>query len=230
MLSTFSGGAVIITPPHNITRQEGEKAEFSCEAKALPGNVTVTWKREDVAINRLSWLDTRSIVRRDGTLVINPTSADDGGFFTCEVSNGIGTTQRATAYLNVECKFILLCSFVEISVRSKTVLYIDDFICDQFDISDIFDSKINLIFFLFSDPARVTYTPTVQYLPFRQQGIVKCHIKANPEVRFVTWIKEKRIFEPDNEEGVVKLKNGSLLFTKVRHIYKCISWILIDIC
>ncbi|XP_047741035.1 protein turtle [Hyalella azteca] len=168
----IAGGAVIITPPHNMTRQEGEKAEFPCEAKALPGNVTVSWKREDVPINRLSWLDTRSILRHDGTLVINPTSADDGGFFTCEVSNGIGTPQRAVAYLNVEY------------------------------------------------PARVTYTPTVQYLPFRQQGIVKCHIKANPEVQFVTWIKDKRLFEPDNEEGVVKLKNGSLLFTKVNQSYQ----------
>ena len=44
-------------------------------------------------------------VRRDGTLVINPTSADDGGFFTCEVSNGIGEPQKATAYLNVECEY-----------------------------------------------------------------------------------------------------------------------------
>lgn len=68
---------------------------------------------------------------------------------------------------------------------------------------------------MFPDPARVTYTPTVQYLPFRQQGIVKCHIKANPEVQFVTWIKDKRLFEPDTEPGVVKLNNGSLLITKV---------------
>ncbi|KAL7638192.1 UNVERIFIED_CONTAM: hypothetical protein RMT77_011817 [Armadillidium vulgare] len=163
----IAGGAVIVNPPHNLTRLEGEKADFPCEAKALPGNVTVVWKRENVPIDQLSWLDTRSIVRKDGTLVINPTSADDGGFFTCEVSNGIGTPQRASAYLNVEY------------------------------------------------PARVTYTPTVQYLPFRQQGIIKCHIKSNPPTQFVTWIKDKRLFDPDNEEGVVRLKNGSLLITKV---------------
>lgn len=116
----IAGGAVIVNPPHNLTRLEGEKADFPCEAKALPGNVTVIWKRENVPIDQLSWLETRSVVRKDGTLVINPTSADDGGFFTCEVSNGIGTPQRATAYLNVECKlsirspfFILLrCGFL----------------------------------------------------------------------------------------------------------------------
>ena len=43
--------------------------------------------------------------RKDGTLIIQPTSADDGGFFTCEVSNGIGTAQTAQAYLNVECEY-----------------------------------------------------------------------------------------------------------------------------
>ncbi|KAA0184565.1 hypothetical protein HAZT_HAZT005674 [Hyalella azteca] len=230
----IAGGAVIITPPHNMTRQEGEKAEFPCEAKALPGNVTVSWKREDVPINRLSWLDTRSILRHDGTLVINPTSADDGGFFTCEVSNGIGTPQRAVAYLNVECKSSTL-SWKREDVPINRLSWLDTrsilrhdgtlvinptsaddggfFTCE---VSNGIGTPQRAVAYLNVEyPARVTYTPTVQYLPFRQQGIVKCHIKANPEVQFVTWIKDKRLFEPDNEEGVVKLKNGSLLFTKV---------------
>ncbi|KAK3862557.1 hypothetical protein Pcinc_031593 [Petrolisthes cinctipes] len=163
----IAGGAVIVTPPQNQTLLEGEKVEFPCEAKALPGNVTVMWKREGVAIEKLSWLDSRSLIRRDGALVINPTSSEDGGFFTCEVSNGIGTPQKATAYLNVEY------------------------------------------------PARVTFTPTVQYLPFRQQGIIKCYIKSNPAIQFVTWIKDKRLFDADNDSTVVKLNNGSLLITKV---------------
>lgn len=98
---------MIVTPPQNQTLLEGEKVEFPCEAKALPGNVTVMWKREGVAIDKLSWLDSRSFIRRDGALVINPTSSEDGGFFTCEVSNGIGTPQKATAHLNVECKLFI---------------------------------------------------------------------------------------------------------------------------
>ncbi|XP_063848407.1 protein turtle-like isoform X2 [Scylla paramamosain] len=168
----IAGGAVIVKPPQNQTLQEGEKAEFPCEAKALPGNVTVNWKREGVSIDKLSWLDSRSFTRRDGALVINPTSSEDGGFFTCEVSNGIGTPQKATAYLNVEY------------------------------------------------PARVTFTPTVQYLPFRQQGIIKCYIKSNPPIQFVTWIKDKRLFDADNDSTVVKLNNGSLLITKVNQSHQ----------
>ncbi|KAB7508158.1 Protein turtle [Armadillidium nasatum] len=103
----IAGGAVIVNPPHNLTRLEGEKADFPCEAKALPGNVTVVWKRENVPIDQLSWLDTRSIVRKDGTLrdgqnlprdrteihggnlTIKSLRKGDHGFYECEVKNEI---------------------------------------------------------------------------------------------------------------------------------------------
>lgn len=49
----------------------------------------------------------RTIKRPDGTLVIDPLMSEDIGKYTCEVSNGIGTPQSASAYLNVEC----MCDF-----------------------------------------------------------------------------------------------------------------------
>jgi immunoglobulin superfamily member 9B len=99
-----AGGAVIMVPPTNQTKLEGEKAQFSCEAKALPGNVTVKWYREGIPVKEVSALETRVTVRRDGSLIVNPVSADDSGQFTCEVTNGIGEPQTAAAYLNIECK------------------------------------------------------------------------------------------------------------------------------
>lgn len=36
----IAGPAVITTPPTNITKIEGNHAEFICEAKALPANIT----------------------------------------------------------------------------------------------------------------------------------------------------------------------------------------------
>jgi Immunoglobulin domain len=100
-----AGGAVIMVPPTNQTKLEGEKAQFSCEAKALPGNVTVKWYREGVPVKEVSSLETRVTVRRDGSLIVNPVSADDSGQYTCEVTNGIGEPQTAAAYLNIECKW-----------------------------------------------------------------------------------------------------------------------------
>lgn len=91
--------------PTNQTKLEGEKIQFPCEAKALPGNVTVRWFREGAPVTEVSELDTRVSIRKDGSLVINPVSADDTGQYLCEVTNGIGEPQSASAYLNVECKY-----------------------------------------------------------------------------------------------------------------------------
>lgn len=101
----IAGGAVIMVPPTNQTKLEGEKVQFNCEAKALPGNVTVKWFREGAPVKEVAALETRVTIRRDGSLVVNPVSADDSGQYLCEVSNGIGEPQSASAYLNVECEY-----------------------------------------------------------------------------------------------------------------------------
>ncbi|KAJ8922840.1 hypothetical protein NQ315_007875 [Exocentrus adspersus] len=163
----IAGGAVIMVPPTNQTKLEGEKVQFNCEAKAQPGNVTVKWFREGAPVKELASLETRVTIRRDGSLVINPVSSDDSGQYLCEVSNGIGEPQSASAYLNVEY------------------------------------------------PAKVTFTPTIQYLPFRLAGVVQCHIKANPPLQYVTWTKDKRLLEPYQTKDIVIMNNGSLLFTRV---------------
>ncbi|XP_048480343.1 protein turtle isoform X2 [Plutella xylostella] len=163
----IAGGAVITMPPTNQTKLEGEKVQFTCEAKALPGNVTVKWFREGAPVAEVAALETRVTIRRDGALVINPVAADDSGQYLCEVSNGIGAPQSASAYLNVEY------------------------------------------------PAKVTFTPTVQYLPFRLAGVVQCYIKANPPLQYVTWTKDKRLLEPYQTKDIVIMNNGSLLFTRV---------------
>lgn len=66
-----------------------------------------------------------------------------------------------------------------------------------------------------SDPAKVTFTPTVQYLPFRLAGVVQCYIKSNPPLQYVTWTKDKRLLEPYQTKDIVIMNNGSLLFTRV---------------
>ncbi|CAL1272285.1 unnamed protein product [Larinioides sclopetarius] len=164
-----AGPATIVTPPRNVTKLEGDRAEFICEAKALPSNVTHRWFHNGVEISQLSWLETRTSVRRDGTLFISPTSAEDSGKFTCEVTNGIGTPDTASAYLSVEY------------------------------------------------PARVTFSPTIQYLPLGLSGVIRCYVQASPPFQFITWTKESRQYDPNSFPGVVTLNNGSLLFQRVTH-------------
>jgi hypothetical protein len=173
-------------PPINQTKLEGEKVQFTCEAKAMPGNVTVRWFREGAPVKEVAALETRVTIRKDGTLIVNPVGADDSGWYTCEVSNGIGDAQSAAAYLNVECELI-------------------NSLFKEF----VFNWKIIL------DPAKVTFTPTIQYLPFRLAGVVQCYIKANPPLQYVTWTKDKRLLEPYQTKDIVIMNNGSLLFTRV---------------
>jgi len=70
---------------------------------------------------------------------------------------------------------------------------------------------------MFADPAKVIFTPTVQFLPFRLAGVVQCYIKANPPLQYVTWTKDKRLLEPYQTKEIVIMNNGSLLFTRVSH-------------
>lgn len=185
----IAGGAVIMSPPINQTKLEGEKVEFLCGAKAMPGNVTVRWSRDGAFVKSISSLETRVTIKKDGSMVINPVSADDSGQYLCEVSNGIGDPQSASAYLNVECAYK----------------------------SDRKSTKYQPLIFLYLDPAKVTFTPTVQYLPFRLAGVVQCYIKANPPLQYVTWTKDKRLLEPYQQKDIVIMNNGSLLFTRVNN-------------
>ncbi len=96
---------MIIVPPQNVTRLEGEKVELPCEARGLPGNISVTWYRENHAVRSIPWLESRALLKKDGALVISSIHSDDRGLYTCEVTNGIGEPQRASAYIEVECNF-----------------------------------------------------------------------------------------------------------------------------
>ena len=68
---------------------------------------------------------------------------------------------------------------------------------------------------LLADPARVVFTPTIQYLPLALSGVIHCHIESHPPFQFITWTKDKRIFDPFEMDEIQTLTNGSLLITKV---------------
>ena len=77
---------------------------LECITQALPSNVTYRWYHDGVKLSQLSRFDSRALIKSDGMLVINPTTVEDMGRFTCEASNGIGPPDVASAFLSVECK------------------------------------------------------------------------------------------------------------------------------
>lgn len=91
-------------PPTNQIILEGKKVTLECEAKSMPGNVTVRWFREGFPVREDTSLDTRVTILKDGSLNFYPVKGDDSGDYLCEASNGIGDPQRASVHLNVERK------------------------------------------------------------------------------------------------------------------------------
>lgn len=67
---------MITQQPTNLTKLEGEKAELSCEAKALPSNITYKWYFNGKSISQISSLDSRAIVKQNGMLQIHPVSSE----------------------------------------------------------------------------------------------------------------------------------------------------------
>ena len=96
---------MIVNGPANMTRMEATRAVFTCEGRALPANFSLRWLRDDIPVAQHSGLEKRFHITDNGSLVIDPVAADDAGMFTCEVSNGIGTPQRASSFLEVQCEY-----------------------------------------------------------------------------------------------------------------------------
>ena len=78
---------------------------FMCEGEGTPGNLSVAWYRNNIPITRVASMDGRVNVQTSGNLIINPVKAEDADSYVCEVTNGIGRPQRATANLEVTCEY-----------------------------------------------------------------------------------------------------------------------------
>ena len=92
--------------------------------QGTPGNLSVSWYRDSSPVTSVSSLQGRVTVQSaTGSLIINPVKvgslslsssssiiiiitvqAEDAGTYVCELTNGIGRPQRATAHLEVTCK------------------------------------------------------------------------------------------------------------------------------
>lgn len=63
--------------------------------------------QDGIPVRQISSLESRIETPSEGSLIINVVHMDDSGFYECRVSNGIGETQNAVAYLNVECTCVI---------------------------------------------------------------------------------------------------------------------------
>lgn len=83
---------------------EGEEAQFMCSPKENTSKVT--WYKDDIPITEYKSLDQRCLKTEDGTLIIYPTDMMDTGEYKCVLTNADGKKQNASAFLDVQCKYI----------------------------------------------------------------------------------------------------------------------------
>ena len=102
--SQFPGAAVIIRPPENQTVLENAEVRIPCEGQAEPANLTVKWYKDGIPVHKMGTLGQRTSILGDGTLQIRLITSEDNGWYTCEITNGIGRSITERAYINVECK------------------------------------------------------------------------------------------------------------------------------
>ena len=100
----FLGAAVIVRPPENQTVLENSEVRIPCEGQAEPANLTVRWYKDGIPYNKMANLEKKAKILSDGTLQIALITAEDSGWYTCEITNGIGKSITERAYINVECK------------------------------------------------------------------------------------------------------------------------------
>ncbi|RVE45303.1 hypothetical protein evm_010008 [Chilo suppressalis] len=96
------GGNLIVTPPMNVTVLEGDRAELECLPKHA--EATVQWFRDELPLESLPELAARAELPRNGSLVLRAAHSADPGEFQCRVQDPDGTTQSASAFLDVQYK------------------------------------------------------------------------------------------------------------------------------
>ncbi|CAN0003954.1 unnamed protein product [Bubo scandiacus] len=95
------GPPVIVVPPQNITVNVSQDVFLACQAEAYPGNLTYTWFQGSSNVFHLSHLQARVRVLVDGSLLLQRTTPDDAGKYTCIPSNGLWKPPSASAFVTV---------------------------------------------------------------------------------------------------------------------------------
>uniref|UniRef100_A0A8C0J3G2 Immunoglobulin superfamily member 9 n=1 Tax=Chelonoidis abingdonii TaxID=106734 RepID=A0A8C0J3G2_CHEAB len=95
------GPPVIVVPPQNITVNITQDAFLACQAEAYPGNLTYSWFQGSSNVYHLSHLQSRVRVLVDGSLLLQKTTPDDAGKYTCVPSNGLRKPPSASAFITV---------------------------------------------------------------------------------------------------------------------------------
>ena len=103
--------AAFLVAPHvnsllsNQTLDEGNDASFTCKAEAYPASITFNWFKN---LTKISVNAEFSIVSfgSESRLTVRQIKKDSAAWYSCSGQNTVGTGEKKSVYLGVNCKFL----------------------------------------------------------------------------------------------------------------------------
>lgn len=133
-----------------------------------------------------SRLQARVRVLVDGSLLLQRTTPDDAGKYTCIPSNGLWKPPSASAFVTVLCKSLVSPGHAVSGPGGATGTPVP---CRPHAGSGAL--------FVRADPARVTAMLPETHLPKGMRGVIRCPTSANPPLLSVSWTRDGRPLELD---------------------------------
>lgn len=134
-------------------------------------------------ISYCSRLQSRVRILVDGSLRLQAAQPDDAGRYTCVPSNGLLHPPSASAYLTVLCKPDL------------------QFLLKPAPLPWARPKPFPNLPLLPPDPAQVTVMPPETPLPIGMRGVIRCPVRANPPLLFVSWTKDGQALQLDKVQA-----------------------------
>ena len=92
----------------NQTVVEGHTAIFLCFTEAFPTATTYKWFKDGIEINNSQDFETLKISDTQSRLTIKNAKKGSAGQYSCGGTNAVGTGDRKSAFLLVNCKLCYL--------------------------------------------------------------------------------------------------------------------------
>ena len=92
----------------NQTVMEGRTATFLCITEAFPTATAYKWFKDGIEITNSQDFETLKIIDTQSRLRIKNAKKGSAGQYSCDGTNEVGTGNRKSAFLLVNCKLCYL--------------------------------------------------------------------------------------------------------------------------
>ena len=92
----------------NQTVMEGRTATFLCITEAFPTATAYKWFKDGIEITNSQDFETLKIIDTQSRLRIKNAKKGSAGQYSCDGTNAVGTGDRKSAFLLVNCKLCYL--------------------------------------------------------------------------------------------------------------------------